>query len=200
MNAICSDAARLQALVSRKGAQVTIRRSSKLPAGPAGLLNPPRLTGTATIAANLAAGATHMPLSAPGAVGRLVMGDLLLISPVALPVMADAPALPLNAPGGGGWAAVPIEPLPFDMAAGTPVGFLWSADLRTFGMINSFPIRLVDGERIKARDLSILVSAYGLPAIDPTWTVLAHGREMSIVGATPAFKRDDIVSWTIQAR
>lgn len=183
--------------LARKGATVTLRRKTSS-AGPTPLVNPPRIS-LAFVRDPVPAGAELVPVEATVAVGRLLPGDQLLIGGVAYPVTGEA-AVRQPAPGTPVFLWVPVQPLKASLAAGMNVGFKFAADFETSAMVNSFPIRLVDGERIKSRDLSVLIAAWKLPDIDTAWTLIIRGREMAVQVASPTYERDEIVSWSIQAR
>ncbi len=186
--------------IERKGAPIVIRRVSSS-AGAVPLLNPPLFAGPVTIGAAAAIGATAIELDMARVSGRLLPGDCLQVGTLApIVVAAAAPARPVTQPGPPGFSAVPVQPLLAPIAAGAAVQLAFAADLATFAMVQSFPVRLIDGERIRSRDLALKISAQLLPDLLPTWSVILNGREMSVVGATPYYERGDVVAWDVQAR
>ncbi len=199
MNDPHGTAERLADALARNGAPVVFRRQVKS-AGLAGLINPPRLQDP-VLGADAAAGDTTVQIAATSASGRLAAGDKIdLGGGFLLLVGADTAARPPTGPAG--FAAVPVSPgVPRAVPAGTPVAFVFTADMPTFGRIAAFPRRLVDGERIRSRDLNLIVSAWQLGEIVPgAWSVFVNGREMSVEDATPSYEGGEIVSWSVQAR
>ncbi len=189
-------AARLADAYQRTGAQILLRQVSGT-GGPSPLINPPRVTG-AVLSAPVSQMATAVSIAATTAAGRLVPGDIINAAGVQLVVTTAAAALPVMTPGFG---AIGIQPAPAAIASGTPVTFTFGADLIVFGEILSYPISLIDGDKIRSRDLQVKIAAYNLPdEIPPDWSIIINGREMAVLSAVPTFMRGEIMSWTIQAR
>lgn len=197
MSDLFGAAERLYDAMDRNGGKVVVRRQTKGP-GTTGLINPPRVQG-ATLAAAARAGDTVLHVAAVSASGRLLAGDKLLVDGLTIVALDEVPCWPPTHPAG--FTDVPVAPLPRDLASGLPVGFGFLADTPVPAMINSFPIRLVDGERIRSRDLQIIVPAWKLGEVVPgAWSILVNGREMAIQDATPTFEMNEVLKWSIQAR
>lgn len=183
--------------VRRRGAPIVIRRLSPLP-GPVPAISPPTLSADLVVDGAVAPGATSISLRCSSAIGRLVAGDVLTIADQSLTVSTDT--LARSQAGQNGFSAVPVTPVQAPIADGAAVSIAFAADLNTFAMINSFPRRLIDGERIKARDLSVVMGGLNLLAVEPTWRLLFGGRVLSIVDAQPTYLRTEIARWDVQAR
>lgn len=188
-------AERLSDAIARRGTQIIVRRFTSTP-GPVPSLNPASFEGL-TVGTAITAGDMSVTLAATKNRGRLIAGDVLWIGGIAHTISQTTVAR-MGPPGFNGVGLT--VPAPAGFAVGLPVELVWTADLVCFAMIDSFPIRLVDGDRIQSRDLSLQFSAYLLPDFRPTWSVFVAGREMSVVSAQPVFERGMIVRWSVQAR
>ena len=154
----------------------------------------------ATLAAAARAGDTVLHIAATSASGRLLAGDKLQVGGLTIDVLGEAPCWPAAhvAPG---FDLVPVAPLPRDLPAGLPVGFAYLADTTVPAMINGFPLKMIDGERIRSRDLSITIPAWKLGEVVPgAWSLIVNGREMAIQDAIPTFEMNEVIKWSIQAR
>lgn len=195
-----SDAPRMFAgACRRRGAAIVLRSVSTLP-GPVPGVNPPTVVNPVASGA-LAAGATAIALRCDTAQGRLAAGDTISFGGGALyTVSADTLANAAIGPGSG-FSAVPVTPaLANPVADGTAATLAFAADITAYAMIEAYPLRLVDGQRILQQDLQIRLPCWKMPALQPTWRVLFGGKTLSIVSSTPTFKRSEQVYWTLQAR
>lgn len=197
MTALFAAAERFDDAVARHGTFIVIRRYSTTP-GPVPLLNPPTVQGPVLVGLPAAVGDTQISLLTVSASGRLVPGDVLAM--VGGPTVTVATTT-LARVFPSGFSQVGLTaPLTVPIAAYTPLNILYAADITVSAVIGSYPLRLIDGERIQSRDIQVTLGAFKAPDIRSTWGLILLGREFSIVEATPAFERSTIVSWSIQAR
>lgn len=193
------DPARIRAIykngVAKNSAPITYRRITRLNDVTPGE-NPP---STAALLVNGASssGATTISLKATPLTGFLRAGDKIRIGAQTYTVAANTAAAVADA-----IAVVTITPAlvanTADGAAATAT-FIGSTSLR--GTVSAYPIRLIDGSLIQARDLRIIIAAVDLP-VDPQTEddIIFAGETRKVISATPRYVQDVIAGWDIQVR
>ncbi|RVT96240.1 hypothetical protein EOD42_14095 [Rhodovarius crocodyli] len=150
----------LRLQLARRGIPVLIRTVTQSGGGMDQLRHPPAVDGAVVDGAH-AQGATTLRLRAARLDGRFLTGDEIWVGGT-LPwprVSAETP-IEIN-----GQVELPLSvPLAGPLANGeTVVGFGFTSDRRTKGNVESYPLRLIDGEMILASDRQVLVAAEDCP-------------------------------------
>lgn len=189
-------ARRLKIAAEYSGAKITLRRRTAT-AGPQPLLNPP-IAVAVTVLSTTAQGLGTITLTGTDLRGRVLVGDKFTIAGDAtvytVTQQKDAASNQIVA-----LAFSPV--LAAQAAAGAAVSFTWSADKTLYAQVNSFPIRMVDGERIKMTDMQIILPASGVtPDPTPGEQIIFRGKTLEIRMVWPMLELGVPVAWTIQAR
>ena len=155
-------------------------------------------------------GATTLTLRADDAYGALVAGDRIRVGSMLYAVAAAASARALPSAGDTttsytpGFSAVPITTaVRVDIPDGTPVQFVWSADSAYYAMISGYPLNVVDGSLIQARDLRVLIAAEAFEAPTLLSKIVIPGDPSSprtVVGINPVYYGSIVIQWQLQAR
>lgn len=189
-------AARIADVIRRNGAPVALRRLAS-----AGTRNSPPTLAAPVLDGPVAAGATVLALRGAQAYGRLVAGDTLTLGGQTVTVAAETASRPIDA-AVPGFDAVPLTTaIAADLPDATPVVPGWAADLAVYAKVQSFPRRLVDGQLIRSRDLSVAIGA--LPdGSEPqlSWQLVIGADVRDILDVRPAYYGALIVRWDLQAR
>jgi hypothetical protein len=186
------------ALARRGNQRVTLRHLTT--SGPPHLLpNPPTLVSP-VLDGDTASGTSTIAIRAEDARGRMLDGDKLRIGDIIYRITATANSRALTATEPG-FDAVAITPgLVASLTDGAEITPIWSADTTVTALVQSYPLRLVDGTRIQSRDLMVTIAAYGLEQPSLTDQIIIGADIRSIMGVTPTYAGDRVVRWEIQAR
>lgn len=185
--------------VKRRGKTITLRRITTS-AAPYSLPNPPTMVSPVLDGAHTA-GDTTIAIRGSDVRGRLIAGDELKIGATSYTVTGTINSRSLAA-ATPGFDAVTISPgLVSNLPDGTAIVPKWLADEELIATIRSYPIRLIDGSLIQARDLWISIGFVdGLERPTETDKLLIDGDIRAIVSSTPAYAGSVIARWDIQAR
>jgi hypothetical protein len=149
-------------MVKRDGVRLTLRHVTRT-GGPTGLANPATVVG-AVIDGLHEVGAPALALRGTTLRGRFLAGDMIQIGSVLAAVAA-----PGASDDGRNRITLPLQTgLTAPLADGIAVSaFFWGADRRTWGIVRSFPTRLIDGQNILASDQQVTLAARHCP-VPPT--------------------------------
>jgi hypothetical protein len=112
-------------------------------------------------------------------------------------LLADTPAI------GNAFPQVLLTaPLSAAVSAGTPVNFIFAADMTVYGYIKSFSNQMIDGERVQVNDLNVGISAYsaGAPPPNVSDRLIIQGVEKSILNVQSMINDNKQLTWQCHVR
>ncbi len=189
--------ARVAALVKRVGKLITYRRVTRS-AGPNPEENP--ASASALLVVGLTAiGAGTISLDAASVTGQLIAGDTFVVAGNAqVYTVTGGPHVAVA----NAFAGVTFTPVLVAAAAdNAAVTVTWSGETTLYARISGFPLRMIDGEMIRAEDLQVIIPKVTLPVTPNTGDLLLiDGQTRLIVAASPAYVATEPGMWSLQAR
>lgn len=187
-------AQRTQRAISRVGQDVIIRYVTS-GGGAVPTLNPPNYS-TLTANGNQLAGFTTLAIKGKNLSGKLIQGDVINVAgdTTNYTVQSDASATS-NA------LTASISPaLSQNVTDGAAITITFAADVTVPAVVNSFPMRLIDGTRIQQSDLQVTVPAQNITQPTMIDKVIVNDVLKQIVNVYPYWLNGVITHYTIQAR